>query len=196
MIAPTFRVVFAWPYRMGLLGLYRAGFRPWQLTVLSLVANAVIGWLIVTGRFFLPGLLLIVAGLFDIFDGGLARLRGEASRSGAFLDSVIDRASDVILFGCLFWALSGQGHRAAAAFALTAMIASLMVSYIRAQAEAEGLSLTEGMVQRLERYVALMIGLTAPGTLLPVLILLTALGGATALQRLWSAWRQLVTDAA
>ncbi len=196
MIAPTFRVVFAWPYRMGLLGLYRAGFRPWQLTVLSLVANAVIGWLIVTGRFFLPGLLLIVAGLFDIFDGGLARLRGEASRSGAFLDSVIDRASDVILFGCLFWALSGQGHRAAAAFALTAMIASLMVSYIRAQAEAEGLSLTEGMVQRLERYVALMIGLTAPGTLLPVLILLTALGGATALQRLWSAWRQLATDAA
>jgi CDP-diacylglycerol--glycerol-3-phosphate 3-phosphatidyltransferase len=196
MIAPTFRVVFAWPYRMGLLGLYRAGFRPWQLTVLSLVANAVIGWLIVTGRFFLPGLLLIVAGLFDIFDGGLARLRGEASRSGAFLDSVIDRASDVILFGCLFWALSGQGHRAAAAFALTAMIASLMVSYIRAQAEAEGLSLTEGMVQRLERYVALMIGLTAPGTLLPVLILLTALGGATALQRLWSAWRQLLTDTA
>ena len=84
----------------------------------------------------------------------------------------------------------------AAAFALTAMIASLMVSYIRAQAEAEGLSLTEGMVQRLERYVALMIGLTAPGTLLPVLVLLTALGGATALQRLWSAWRQLVTDAA
>jgi CDP-diacylglycerol--glycerol-3-phosphate 3-phosphatidyltransferase len=193
MIAPSFRVVFAWPYRMGLLGLYRAGFRPWQLTVLSLVANVVVGWLIVTGRFFVPGLLLIVSGLFDIFDGGVARLRGEASRSGAFLDSVMDRASDIILFGCIFWTLSGQGHRTAAAFALTALIASLLVSYIRAEAEAVGLSLTEGMVQRFERYIALMVGLTAPGALLPVLIGLTVLGGLTALQRLGSAWRQLGT---
>jgi CDP-diacylglycerol---glycerol-3-phosphate 3-phosphatidyltransferase len=195
MIAPAFRVVFAWPYRMGLLGLYKAGFHPWQLTGLSLISNAVVGWLLITGRFFLPGLLLIVAGLFDIFDGGLARLRKEASRAGAFLDSVTDRASDVILFGCLFWALAGQGRRAEAAFALTALIASLLVSYIRAEAEAMGLSLTEGMVQRLERYVALMVGLTLPNALLWVLVALTALGAATAGQRLWSAWRQLEPSA-
>lgn len=194
-IGPLFRTVFKWPYRIALAGLYRAGLRAWQLTVLSLLANAVIGWLLITGRFLISGLLLIVAGLLDIFDGGLARLRGEASRAGAFLDSVIDRVSDLILFGALFWALAGQGHRTAAAFALSSLIVSLLVSHIRAEGEAMGLSLTEGVFQRLERYVMLMIGLTAPGTLLPVLVILTTLGGLTILQRLVSAWRQLTEPA-
>jgi CDP-diacylglycerol--glycerol-3-phosphate 3-phosphatidyltransferase len=190
-IGPLFRSVFKWPYRVALAGLYRAGLRAWQLTVLSLLANAVIGWLLITGRFFVSGLLLMVAGLLDIFDGGLARLRGEDSRAGAFLDSVIDRVSDLILFGALFWALVGQGRRPAAAFALSSLIVSLLVSHIRAEGEAMGLSLTEGVFQRLERYVMLMIGLTAPGTLLPVLVILTALGGLTVAQRATSAWRQL-----
>jgi CDP-diacylglycerol--glycerol-3-phosphate 3-phosphatidyltransferase len=196
MIAPLFGVVFAWPYRLGLKGLHRAGFRPWQLTVLSLVANGVIGWLILSGRLFLPGLLLIVAGLLDIFDGGLARIRGEASRWGAFLDSVMDRASDIIVFGCIFWVEFGQGHGTTAAFSLAALLIALLVSYVRAQAEALGLTLTEGFVQRLERYVALMIGLTLPRALLWVLVLLTVLGGLTAIQRVWSAWRQLPTSPA
>jgi CDP-diacylglycerol--glycerol-3-phosphate 3-phosphatidyltransferase len=174
-----------------LAGLYRTGLRAWQLTVLSLIANVVIGWLLITGRFFISGLLLMLAGLLDIFDGGLARLRGEASRAGAFLDSVIDRVSDLILFGALFWALARQGHGTAAAFALSSLIVSLLVSHIRAEGEAMGLSLSEGVFQRLERYVMLMIGLTAPGALLPVLVILTALGGLTVLQRATSAWRQL-----
>ncbi|HYT81557.1 MAG TPA: CDP-alcohol phosphatidyltransferase family protein, partial [Actinomycetota bacterium] len=123
---------------------------------------------------------------------GVARLRGEASRAGAFLDSVVDRVSDFILFGSLFWALAGQGHRLAAAFALSTLIVSLLVSHIRAEAEAMSLSLTEGVFQRLERYVMLMIGLTAPGALLPVLVTLTVLGGFTVIQRGASAWRQLV----
>jgi CDP-diacylglycerol---glycerol-3-phosphate 3-phosphatidyltransferase len=190
-IGPLFRSVFKWPYRVALAGLYRAGLRPWQLTALSLLANAVIGWLLVTGRFFVPGLLLIVAGLLDIFDGGLARLRGEASRAGAFLDSVVDRISDLILFGTLFWALAGQGRRLAAALALSSLIVSLLVSHIRAEGEAMGLSLSEGVFQRLERYVMLMIGLTAPGALMPVLVILTTLGGLTVIQRAASAWRQL-----
>ena len=176
---------------MALLGLYRAGVRPWQLSFLSLATNGVIGWLLVAGRRLVPGLLLIVAGLFDIFDGGVARLRGEAGPAGAFLDSVLDRVSDVILFGALFWSLSAQRHRAAAALALAALIVSLLVSQVRAEGEAMGLALTEGMFQRLERYVALMVGLTAPGFLLPVLIVLTALGTLTVLQRTQSVLRQL-----
>jgi CDP-diacylglycerol--glycerol-3-phosphate 3-phosphatidyltransferase len=191
IIGPLFRTVFAWPYRIALAGLYRAGFRAWQLTALSLVANSIIGALLITGRRFLPGILLLVAGLLDIFDGGLARLRGEASRAGAFLDSVVDRVSDVILFGCLFWSLAGQGHRASAALALASLVVTLLVSHVRAEAEAMGISLTEGFVQRLERYVLLMIGLTAPGALLPVLIVMAALGGLTVVQRSGSAWRQL-----
>jgi len=186
-----FRQVFAWPYRWALAGLYRSGIRPWHLTSLSLVANGVVGWLLVRGDRLVPGLLMIVAGLFDVFDGGVARLRGEAGPAGAFLDSVIDRVSDVILFGALFWSEAGQGHRLAAALALSSLIVSLLVSYIRAEAEAEGITLTEGVMQRLERYVALMIGLTVPGALLPILVMLTVLSGITALQRMTSALARL-----
>jgi len=192
-IGPLFRTLFKWPYRVGLAGLYRAGVRPWQLTFLSLATNGVIGWLLVAGRRFVPGLLLMLAGLFDIFDGGLARLRGEDSRAGAFLDSVTDRVSDIVLFGALFWSLAGrsQGHRLSAALALSTLIVSILVSHIRAEAEAEGVELTEGFVQRLERYVLLMIGLTAPGALTPMLAVMTALGSITVFQRCASAWRQL-----
>ena len=191
-IAPVFRIVFAWPYRVALAGLYRARVLPLQLTLASLATNVALGLLLLTGRRLLPGLLLLPAGLLDIFDGGLARLRGEESRFGAFLDSVMDRISDVVLFGALFWSEAGQGHRLTAALALTSLIVSLLVSHIRAEGEAVGLKLTEGVFQRLERYVALMVGLTAPGSLAYVLAILSGLGAVTIVQRSASAWRQLV----
>lgn len=195
-IGPLFRTLFKWPYRFVLSGLYRAGLRPWQLTAFSLATNVLIGWLLVRGERLVPGILLSVAGLFDIFDGGLARLRGEASRSGAFLDSVLDRVSDIILFGALFWSLAGRGERLSAGLALATMIISMLVSHIRAEAEAMGLSLNEGFMQRLERYVLLMIGLIVPGALTPVLAILTILGAFTVLQRSVLAWGQLGTGTA
>ena len=191
VIGPLVGTVFAWPYRAILAGLYRARLHPWHLTVLSLIANAIVGWLLVTGRFLLPGILLLAAGLLDVFDGGLARLRGEASRAGAFLDSVLDRVSDLIVFGCLFWTLADQRKETAAALALSSLIAAFMVSYVRAEAEAVGLAMTEGLMQRLERYVLLMLGLMIPGAIVPVLVILTVLGGMTVLQRMGSAWLRL-----
>ena len=179
------------PYRWGLVALYRTGVRAWQLTVASLVVNLVAGWLLLTGRRLVPGVLLAVAGALDVMDGGVARLRGEAGRSGAFLDSVVDRVSDFVVFGCLYWSLAGQGRRTEAALALSSLLVSLLVSHVRAEGEAMGLTLTEGLFQRLERYVALVLGLVIPGALLPVLVLLTVLGGATVVQRLVLAWRQL-----
>ena len=65
------------------------------------------------------------------------------------------------------------------------------MSHIRAEAEAAGLSLTEGIFQRLERFLALMVGLLIPGAMRPVLVVLATLGGVTVLQRLWSAVRRL-----
>jgi CDP-diacylglycerol--glycerol-3-phosphate 3-phosphatidyltransferase len=187
LAGPAMRFLFTWPYRAGLAGLYRIGVRPWQLTIASLVTNAVVGGLLLTGRRFVPGLLLILAGAFDIFDGGVARLRGEERRSGAFLDSVLDRISDMILFACLFWDEAGQGHTVAAALALVTLVVALGVSHIRAEAEAAGVTLTEGFFQRLERYVALILGLIIPRALLPALAILAALGALTVLQRAWSA---------
>jgi CDP-diacylglycerol--glycerol-3-phosphate 3-phosphatidyltransferase len=187
LAAKPMRWVFTWPYRLVLAGVYRTGFRPWQLTVLALAANVWVGVLLLRGDRLVPGLLLIPAGLLDILDGAVARLRHEDSRLGAFLDSVLDRVSDLILFGCLYWSLAGQGHRLEAALALATLVIALFVSHIRAEAEAAGVSLSEGYFQRLERYVAMMIGLPVPGALLPALSVLTLLGAATVLQRGWAA---------
>jgi CDP-diacylglycerol--glycerol-3-phosphate 3-phosphatidyltransferase len=185
LAGPAMRFLFTWPYRAGLAALYRLGVRPWQLTLASLLTNAVVGGLLLTGRRFVPGLLLILAGAFDIFDGGVARLRGEERRSGAFLDSVLDRVSDMILFACLFWDEAGQGHTETAALALVTLVVALAVSHIRAEAEAAGVAMTEGFFQRLERYVVLILGLLIPGGLLPALAVLASLGAITVLQRAW-----------
>lgn len=184
---PLMRRVFAWPYRIVVAGLVRVGVRPWQLTLASLATNVVVGWVLVTGRRLLPAALLVLAGTLDVFDGAVARLRGEARRSGAFLDSVFDRISDGVLFACLFWSEAGQGHRLTAGLALATLAIALFVSQIRAEAEAEGVPLSEGLFQRLERYLAVMLGLAIPGGLLPALVVLVVLGGLTVVQRGWSA---------
>jgi CDP-diacylglycerol--glycerol-3-phosphate 3-phosphatidyltransferase len=183
--------VFAWPFRWVLAGLLRAGFHPWHLTVISLVGNLIAAALLLNGQRLVPAVVLAIAGMLDVFDGSVARARGEATRWGAFLDATLDRVADVAVFGALFWSLAGQDQRVAAALALMALVASFTVSLLRAEAEAAGVALSEGVVQRLERYVLLLIGLMVPHALLPVLALLAALGVVTATQRAWSAWRRL-----
>ena len=112
---------------------------------------------------------LLAAGLCDVFDGSVARHYGQQKRSGAFMDSVLDRVADAILFACLFWALAEDGRRLDAALALFTLVVSLSVSHIRAEAEAVGVQLTEGFFQRLERFIALIIGLLVPGAMTPIL---------------------------
>lgn len=189
-IGPLFQRLFAWPYRVALAGLLRARVPAWVLTLLSLGANAAVAALIVDGRWLLAGILLVPSGLFDIFDGAVARHRGEDSRYGAFLDSVIDRISDVLLFGAIFWSLANDGRRLGAGLALAALVISLGVSHLRAEGEAHGVTMSEGFFQRLERYVALMVALIT-GAMLPVLGILVAFGGVTVLQRLVAGWTRL-----
>lgn len=188
---PAMRWLFTWPYRFALAGLYRARVRAWQLTVASLLANGVVGALLLTHRRLLPGLLLLPAGLLDIFDGGVARLRGEESKRGALLDSTLDRAADGIVLGCLFASEAMLGRAPDAVLALTAMVISLLVSHLRAEGEAMGLEMTEGTFQRLERYLALILGLSIPGGQRPALALLVILGVVTAYQRLSAGLRRL-----
>ena len=175
--------LLAWPYRAILAFLIWTGVRPWQLTLLSPVFIVLSGWQIVAGNWLVAGLLLIVGGLLDVFDGSVARHRGEEKRSGAFMDSVLDRVCDMILFSCLFWNLAARGDRLEAGLALLTLVVSLGVSQIRAEAEAAGVSFSEGLFQRLERMLALMVGLLIPGMMLPALIALSVLGVFTVAQR-------------
>ena len=142
-----------------------------------------------TGAWLTAGGVLILAGACDVFDGSVARHRGEAKRAGAFMDSVLDRVSDMILFSCLFWRLAADGRGFEAALALVTLVVSLVVSHIRAEAEAAGVLLSDGLFQRLERVLALIVGLVIPGAMLPVLVLLAVLGTVTVVQRVFSALR-------
>lgn len=184
---PAMARIFDWPYRALLAGVLALGLSPMQLTVLGLLTNVALGALLLRGGALAAGILLVPAGVFDVLDGAVARARGTASRLGAFTDAVLDRVSDLILFGCTFWMLAAQGRELEAGLALATLAISLGVSHVRAEAEAAGVSLSEGLFQRLERYIAMVLALTVPGMMLPMLVLLAALGGVTLAQRAWSA---------
>jgi CDP-diacylglycerol--glycerol-3-phosphate 3-phosphatidyltransferase len=181
--------VFAWPYRGVLAFLLWTGASPNQLTWAALGFNIVCGALILRGEWAWAGLALILGGICDVMDGSVARHRGEVRRSGAFMDSVLDRVADMILFSCLFWAFATAGETTEAVLALITLVVSVGVSHVRAEAEAAKVVLTEGLFQRLERVIALAVGLLIPGMMLPVLVLLAVLGTATVLQRSYLAVR-------
>lgn len=191
LTGPFLKRRFTWLFKFLLAGIVRLGLKPWHLTVLGLAMNVLVGILLLQDLRALPGILLLPAGALDLFDGAVARMRGEESRLGAFVDSGLDRVSDAIVFGCLYWSLAGQGEELAAALSLAVLGVSLGVSYVRAAAEARGVALGEGLFQRLERYVALCLGLWIPGALVPALIILLVLGGITLIQRVWGGAKRL-----
>lgn len=181
--------VFDLPYRGVLAFVLWTGIHPWQLTLLSLVLTIATGALIVTGWWLAAAVVLLLAGIADVMDGSVARHRGQARRSGAFMDSVLDRVADMVLFGSLFWAMSAHGDTPEAVLALITLVVSLAVSHVRAEAEASGVALTEGLFQRLERMIVMILALAIPGAMLPALVLLAGLGSVTLLQRGFAAVR-------
>jgi CDP-diacylglycerol--glycerol-3-phosphate 3-phosphatidyltransferase len=127
----------------------------WTGFVLSVGAGVVIGF----GQLFAGGWIVLVAGIFDMLDGALARYRNHTTVFGAALDSTLDRLSEaVLLLGVLTWYARG-GLEWYALLAATALVASYMVSYIRARAEGLGLECKEGLYTRAERVVTLALGL-------------------------------------
>jgi archaetidylinositol phosphate synthase len=117
--------------------------------LLALLASAFYGG----DRPFLGGVLLAVSGFFDVLDGAVARATGRTSQRGAFLDSTLDRVSEVVVFlGILV------GGYASSFFVLLALSLSLLVSYTRAKGDALGVSLAGiGIGERSERLVVLIV---------------------------------------
>lgn len=140
--------------------LIRAGVRPNAITTLGtliVVASAVAFG---AGRVRLGGVLYLVSGVVDTLDGAVARARGETTRFGAFYDSTLDRIGDGATFMGIavfyLWAPAGTAHpQLAIIISMTAIVASLVVSYARARAEGLGLDCRVGLVQRAERIVLL-----------------------------------------
>jgi CDP-diacylglycerol--glycerol-3-phosphate 3-phosphatidyltransferase len=142
-------------------GLASAGVHPNILTAIGVCINIGCGVLFGLGEFFWAGIVLIVANLFDMLDGNVARLTGNVTKFGGFLDSSLDRLSDMVsFFGIMiFYAGNSPQHSLLNVFlAGVGMIASVMVSYTTARSESLGVKANVGFLQRPERVVLLIIG--------------------------------------
>ena len=141
------------------LRLERLGVTPNTVTVLGTSLHVVVAWLLVGGNSFAAGLALAFAASFDAVDGTLARATGRESHFGSFLDSTLDRVSEVILFaGMLFYFGSNATPWQEVAI-VAGLSGSLMVSYTRARAEGLGYETTAGVFDRLVRMVVLILAL-------------------------------------
>ncbi len=134
------------------------------------------------------GLLILIGGLCDMTDGILARVNGRATSFGAFLDSLLDRYSDAMIFLSISWYLAGMGDHTGAFLSIGTMVGALLVSYARARAEGLGISGQVGFMERPERMI-LLIFATLTGWLLPILWLMFVLTHITVLQRAYVVWK-------
>jgi CDP-diacylglycerol--glycerol-3-phosphate 3-phosphatidyltransferase len=147
----------------------RLGLTPNALTVIGFIGTCVAAWAAASQLWLLAGVLVLAFGIFDLFDGTLARATGRTTKLGAFLDSTFDRAGEGIVYigiaaGCL-----AAGYELGAILAASAMAAAFMVSYTRAKAESLGFAGTGmaniGLAPREVRTVILVVGLLIGGAL-------------------------------
>ena len=184
-------------------GVSRSRISPNALTFIGLLINIGCGLLYGYGMFFKAGLLMILANVFDMLDGQVARLRGRVTRFGGFFDSVMDRYSDIIVYVgiMVFYARDTEKH-STLLVALTglALVGSVMVSYSRARAESLDIACKVGFLERPERVVLLIIGsLTEIGPasnpflhkMPQVLWVLAILSHWTVVHRIYHTWREL-----
>lgn len=180
--------------------LARSGINPNVVTLLGLLLSIVAALVIAMGYVIAGGALVLFAGIFDMFDGAIARIRNAATTFGAFLDSTLDRYSEsIILGGLLYYILQRPGLRDTLwpwaneqqwmlFLIFVAAVGSLMVSYAKARAEGLGLECKTGLLARPERVVILAIGLLT-GTTIWALMLLAILSHVTAVERVIHVWR-------
>lgn len=142
-------------------GLASFGVPPNILTTVGVTINVGCGVLFGMGEFFWAGIVLIIANIFDMLDGNVARLTGNVTRFGGFLDSSLDRLSDMVAFlGIMVFYAGNTPQHSIINVILggVAMMGSVMVSYTTARSEALGVKANVGFLQRPERIVLLVIG--------------------------------------
>jgi CDP-diacylglycerol--glycerol-3-phosphate 3-phosphatidyltransferase len=138
----------------------KSGVTPNALTFVNLALNIVAAYVIATGHLLLGGVLVLVAGLFDLLDGALARFTRQTTKFGAVLDSTVDRICEAaILSGLLIWYVPQEGASLEIVLILAVLIGSFLVSYIRARAEGLGWQCQVGLFTRAERVIVLAVGL-------------------------------------
>ena len=170
--------------------LNRFGIMPNTMTIIGLIGNTIGAFFLARGQMTVGGIIILLMGPVDALDGTMARLRGEPSEFGAFVDSVTDRYSELVIFGGLLFYYLQQGQTLPAVLAYLSAAGAVLVSYTRARAQSLGYETKVGILTRFERYVVL-----APCLVFNIpqvaLWILAVLGNLTALQRIWDVRRKV-----
>jgi CDP-diacylglycerol---glycerol-3-phosphate 3-phosphatidyltransferase len=161
----------------------RTGLRPNTITLLGLLGNVFAAVLLAQGQMLWGGLLVLLMAPVDALDGSMARLRGETSQFGAFVDSVTDRYSELVTFAGLLYYYVQNGDAAGTLLVYFAAAGSVLVSYTKARADSLAFDANTGILTRAERYFVLVPGLLF-NLVIPALWILAIFANITALQRI------------
>jgi CDP-diacylglycerol---glycerol-3-phosphate 3-phosphatidyltransferase len=159
------------------------GLTPNAITLLGLAGTTVGAYILSQGKMTLGAIVLFLFVIVDAFDGTMARLRGESSDFGAFVDSVSDRYAEFITFGGLLYYFLTQENYPGVMMTFAATAGSVLVSYVKARAEGLNFTAKVGILSRVERYIVLIPLLLFNQPFLAVTII-AVLGNFTALQRI------------
>ena len=162
----------------------RMGITPNMMTMLGLLGNAVGAYFLARGEMLTGGLFVLLMTPIDALDGTMARLRGESSDFGAFVDSVTDRYSELIIYGGLLYHFLMLGDPLGGVLVFGAAAGSVLVSYVKARAEGLGYEAKVGLLTRVERYLVLAPALVLNQAFIGLLII-AVFANITALQRIW-----------
>jgi CDP-diacylglycerol--glycerol-3-phosphate 3-phosphatidyltransferase len=172
--------------------LARTPITPNSLTWFGFCITAAAAVLVVTEHLVAAGVTLLIASLFDMLDGALARATGKTSRFGAILDSSLDRVCEAIILIALLAMYAGNAQVWESALCGIALLGSFMVSYVRARMEGLGIECTAGFFTRPERVILMVLGLLLSSISYALIIavgLIALLSILSAGQRMIFAWR-------
>lgn len=164
--------------------LNRTGLTPNAITLLGLLGTTIGAYILSQGNMFWGGVVLFLSVIVDVFDGTMARLRGEPSDFGAFVNSVSDRYAEFITFGGLLYYFLTQQNYPGVVITFAATAGSVLVSYVKARAEGLGFTAKVGILTRFERYFVLIPLLIFNQPFLAVCVI-AVLGNITAFQRIF-----------
>ena len=170
---------------------------PNQISMAGFTLNVIAAVLVWQHEFFIGGVVFIIGSICDTLDGGYSRMSGKGTPFGAFLDSTLDRIVEGIVLTAVAATFAERNDELAVAAVVVAVMASLVVSYTRARAEALGVECKVGIADRLVRVVIISAGLVLAdvGALEPAVYVLAALTSITVVQRILHVKRELTPAA-
>ncbi|MBL8050662.1 MAG: CDP-alcohol phosphatidyltransferase family protein [Anaerolineales bacterium] len=160
------------------------GLHPNTITLLGLAGTTIGAYYLALGKMTTGAFILLASVLIDAFDGTMARLRGEPSDFGAFVDSVSDRYAELITFAGLLYYFLNENNQIAVMVTFAAAAGSVFVSYVKARAEGLNFTAKVGILTRVERYIVL-IPLLVFNQPFSAVCIIALLGNITAFQRIF-----------